>query len=376
MLRQENDAHVVNTLLPQVLQLLNAPWDASVQLCKEVKGQAERVLYALSHSHFNAIFSRVSRRIQTIQNGNEDNPDTSDINLLQHLDIDLSRLIAVMTVITQQRNMKKVLYLSLAINLEKVIWTWMEKHHDEFAGLVFKPNDALADLCDRLFEMFSSFADGSQRKKSAVWPLLIMLLVITPKFLEEITSSDTGAPCSTQHLKKKQFVDELRKAVNPQNNKLALIEGAVTACVRMCKAFTFVKSTENSSVLLTLVKSVVLDLKAVLFNPNKPFKTSTPKEDIELMIDCFVSFYRTTPHCNDVLQVVLSICLNPSAPTQYHFMLVRGLLIIIKQKKITWWPKIGVVYSKGEELRKMFSDTMQSVMLMIPNRVPPPQLQH
>jgi hypothetical protein len=33
-------------------------------------------------------------------------------------------------------------------------------------------------------------------------------------------------------MKKKQFVDELRKAVNPQNNKAALIEGAVTACVR------------------------------------------------------------------------------------------------------------------------------------------------
>jgi len=43
--------------------------------------------------------------------------------------------------------------------------------------------------------------------------------------------------------------------VNPQNYKLALI------CVRMCKAFTYVKSTESSSVLLTLVKSVVLDLK-------------------------------------------------------------------------------------------------------------------
>lgn len=66
---------------------------------------------------------------------------------------------------------------------------------------------------------------------------------------------------SAHHAKKKQFVDELRKAVNPQNNKIALMEGGVTACVRMCKAFTYVKSTESSSVLLTLVKSVVLDLK-------------------------------------------------------------------------------------------------------------------
>lgn len=51
------------------------------------------------------------------------------------------------------------------------------------------------DLCDRLFEIFSNFAEGSQKKKAAVWPLLIMLLVIAPKFLEEITSSETGVPC-------------------------------------------------------------------------------------------------------------------------------------------------------------------------------------
>ncbi|KAF6025161.1 Nf1 [Bugula neritina] len=186
----------------------------------------------------------------------------------------------------------------------------------------------------------------------------------------EITHTESGTLSSAQHVKKKQFVDELRKAVNPQNYKLALMEGAVTACVRMCKAFTYVKSTESSSVLLTLVKSVVLDLKAVLFNPSKPFKTSSPKEDIELMIDCFVSFYRTTPHCYEVLKVVLSICLNQSAPTQYHFLLVRGLLKIINQKKISWWPKIDMVYSEGPQLRKMFSDTMQSVtMTMNPSRV-------
>ena len=43
--------------------------------------------------------------------------------------------------------------------------------------------------------MFSTFAEGSQKKKAVVWPLLIMLLVIAPKFLEEITSTDTGVPC-------------------------------------------------------------------------------------------------------------------------------------------------------------------------------------
>ena len=42
--------------------------------------------------------------------------------------------------------MKKALCLSLAVNLEKVIWNWMEKHHDEFACLVSKPNDQLSGV--------------------------------------------------------------------------------------------------------------------------------------------------------------------------------------------------------------------------------------
>lgn len=67
--------------------------------------------------------------------------------------------------------------------------------------------------------------------------------------------------CSPQHHKKKNFVDELRKAVNPQYYRPTLSEGAVVACIRMCKASTYVKSAESSNVLFTLVKSVVLDLK-------------------------------------------------------------------------------------------------------------------
>lgn len=68
---------------------------------------------------------------------------------------------------------------------------------------------------------------------------------------------------SAHHLKKKQFVDDLRKAVNPSSYKQSqvLSEGAVVSCVKMCKASTFIKTADSNNVLFTLVKSVVLDLK-------------------------------------------------------------------------------------------------------------------
>lgn len=52
--------------------------------------------------------------------------------------------------------MKKALYMSLALNLEKVIWNWMEKHHDEFASLISKPNDVLSGFYSLLISIVLS----------------------------------------------------------------------------------------------------------------------------------------------------------------------------------------------------------------------------
>ena len=39
-----------------------------------------------------------------------------------------------------------------------------------------------------------------------MWPLQIMLLVMSPKVLEEIVNADSGAPCSPRHSRKKIFL--------------------------------------------------------------------------------------------------------------------------------------------------------------------------
>lgn len=65
-------------------------------------------------------------------------------------------------------------------------------------------------------------------------------------------------------MKKKHFFDELRKAVSNTANaskQSALSEGAIVACVRMCKASTYIKTADSSNILLVLVKSVYRDLQ-------------------------------------------------------------------------------------------------------------------
>lgn len=62
--------------------------------------------------------------------------------------------------------------------------------------------------------------------------------------------------------------------------------------------------------------------------------------------------------------VIFQTCLNSGNSLHYQFVLVMGLLQIINQEKISWWPSITIVYSRAADLRKMFTDTMQSVNQM------------
>jgi hypothetical protein len=46
--------------------------------------------------------------------------------------------------------------------------------------------------------------------------LQIMLLLLCPLILEEIINADNGAPCSEKRLKKKHFIDNLKRALAGQ----------------------------------------------------------------------------------------------------------------------------------------------------------------
>lgn len=50
-----------------------------------LKVLASKVLFALSQNHFGAVFSRISARLQELSACSEENPDYSDIELIQHI---------------------------------------------------------------------------------------------------------------------------------------------------------------------------------------------------------------------------------------------------------------------------------------------------
>ena len=82
----------------------------------------------------------------------------------------------------------------------------------------------------------------------------------------------------------------------------------------------------------------------LLFNPSKTFsRSSSGSQDVDLMIDCFLSCFRITPHNNDLLK----ICLNTQSPPTFHFVLVNVLYRIITQVGASQMPVYIPVFQLG-----------------------------
>lgn len=157
-------------------------------------------------------------------------------------------------------------------------------------------------------------------------------------------------------MKKKHFVEGIKKGLGAHASSKQLTESAAIACVKLCKVSTYINICDSNNVTFQLVQSVINDLKALLFNPVKPFSRGQgfSLQDIDLMIDCLVSCFRIKPHNNEALKV----CLLLTSPPAYHFVIVSSLLKIVVQPRLPWWPQIDLVYARSGELRALFTDTL------------------
>ncbi|KAK0135823.1 Neurofibromin [Merluccius polli] len=357
-----DEAMLVKQLLPEICHFIHTYRDGH-QHATELRASASGVLFSLSCNNFNAVFSRISTRLQELTVCSEDTVDVHDIELMQYINVDCSKLKRLLQeTVLKFKALKKPAQLAVINSLEKAFWNWVENYPDEFTMLYQRPQADMAEAAEKLFDLVDSFAESAKRK-AAVWPLQIILLILCPEITQTI-SKDTVEDSKAN---KKQFLDSLRKALAGQGGGKQLMESAAIACVKLCKASTYI-NWEDHSVIFILVQSIVMDLKALLFNPAKPFwrGTGSQNTDLDLMMDCFVSCFRINPHNNQHFKV----CLAASSPSTFHFVLVNSLHRIITNSHLDWWPKIDTVYCYSGELRVMFSDTLNRVMLGL-NAHPP-----
>ncbi|TNN01408.1 hypothetical protein fugu_010790 [Takifugu bimaculatus] len=318
-----DETMLVKQLLPEICHFIHT-YREGHQYAAELRASASAVLFSLSCNNFNAVFSRISTRLQELTVCTEDNVDVHDIELMQYINVDCSKLKRLLQETALKfRALKKPAQLAVINSLEKAFWNWVENYPDEFTMLYQRPQADMAEAAEKLFDLVDSFAESTKRKAA------------------------------------KQFLDSLRKALSGQGGSKQLMESAAIACVKLCKASTYINWEDHSTIFL-LVQPIVMDLKALLFNPAKPFwrGTGSQNADVELMMDCFVSCFRINPHNNQHFKV----CLAASSPSTFHFVLVNSLHRIITNSHLDWWPKIDTLYCYSGELRFMFSDTLNRVI--------------
>ncbi|XP_018102486.1 neurofibromin isoform X2 [Xenopus laevis] len=349
-----DETMLVKQLLPEICHFIHTYREGN-QYAAELRMSASGVLFSISCNNFHAVFSRISTRLQELTVCSEDNADVHDIDLIQYINVDCSKLKRLLQeTVFKFKSLKKVAQLAVINSLEKAFWNWVENYPDEFTKLYQRPQTDMADCAEKLFDLVDSFAESNKRK-AAVWPLQIILLVLCPEIIQDISKEVV----EESKMNKKLFLDNLRKALAGHGGTKSLTETAAIASVKLCKASTYI-NWEDNSVIFLLVQSLVMDLKSLLFNPSKPFSRGTVSQnaDLDLMIDCLVSCFRINPHNNQHFKT----CLAQSSPTTFHYVLVNSLHRIITNSALDWWPKIDAVYCYSGELRSMFSETLKIVM--------------
>lgn len=166
--------------------------------------------------------------------------------------------------------------------------------------------ESLTETCDKLFEVLDTYCESNSKRRCICWPLQILLLVLCPKILEELVNAETGAPVSSKHLKKRKFLEDIKKSIYNSGRDKAMTETAIVSAVKLSKAATYISNRDSNNCVFLLLQSIISDLKSLLFNPTKPFtrSQSTAAQDSDLMIDCFVSLLRITPHNDEILKVI------------------------------------------------------------------------
>ncbi|KAL2095360.1 hypothetical protein ACEWY4_010079 [Coilia grayii] len=345
-----DETMLVKQLLPEICHFIHTYREGHAYAA-QLRASASGVLFSLSCNNFNAVFSRISTRLQELTNCTEDTVDVHDIELIQYINVDCAKLKRLLQeTVFKFKALKKPAQLSVINSLEKAFWNWVENYPDEFTMLYQKPQADMAECAEKLFDLVDSFAESAKRK-AAVWPLQIILLILCPDIMQDLSREAVD----DSKANKKNFMDNLRKALVGHGGSKQLTESSAIACVKLCKASTYINWEDHSNIFL-LVQPIVVDLKALLFNPTKPFSRGAGSQsaDVDLMIDCFVSCFRINPHNNQHLKV----CLASSSPATFHFVLVHSLHRIITNSPLDWWPKIDAVYCYSGELRTMFAETL------------------
>ncbi|CAG8746171.1 7788_t:CDS:2, partial [Dentiscutata heterogama] len=144
------------------------------EIISEIYKNAGRVIFYISASNWNVVFSRIRHRIAYLAAANDNWTETAELKLLEVSDLNSRRLSMVL-----QGNLKRSAQIVMATVLRKAIWNWIEVFPAEFVTLC-QTQKRMGGNPEKLFEICNNLAHTSYK---AFWPLQTMLLILCPDLL-------------------------------------------------------------------------------------------------------------------------------------------------------------------------------------------------
>ncbi|KAI8981655.1 hypothetical protein BDF20DRAFT_955314 [Mycotypha africana] len=220
---------------------------------QEIYTAAGKILYYTSASNWGTYYARIRNAVNNLSAINDSvamNPP--DIRILAFADLDIPRLHTVLSDLSPYfLNMRVQGKLLFAKMMRLAIWKWIETKPSQFAEIYTKAgsDSSMSSISgsEILFDMCDNAADSS-RKKSVLWPLQTVLLLLTPGHLIQAFLDDHGL-----QNRRTAFPRQLKKALH--STRMQQI--AAICYIHLCKAAVYIPPNEDN--ILRLIAADVED---------------------------------------------------------------------------------------------------------------------
>ncbi|KAI9283473.1 hypothetical protein BC943DRAFT_100701 [Umbelopsis sp. AD052] len=328
--------------------------DNSNDMVLDIYQTARKILFYTSASNWTTFFARIRARLAIFAAASEELKEWSDLRLLECASLNSKRLAQVIREMTTCfMHLSTSLQLRVAVYLRNAIWNWIELYTLEFIDLSVN-SKRVDNGPEILFDMAAAVIDNT-RKRSVMWPLQTMLLVLCPDILMQAFLSEAPSQAS----RRGAFLETLRKAL--RNSKTSTI---ATACyVDICKTSTYVPPTENC-VLRHIAADVENEIREKVFDFSKPATSGMMSSGMsglhidqqKVTTDFMLSLFRLD--ARSVLEKLVPICLEDHVHISYKLALIKACSEISEsQKRLPWYPLIMSMHSYlAAPMRKLFLD--------------------
>ncbi|WWC73068.1 uncharacterized protein I206_107033 [Kwoniella pini CBS 10737] len=336
-------------------KLLSTSCITPATVITQISKYISRVIFYISASNWNLIMSKLKIRIGHLQTTIEESPDVIEMRLIEWSNLDRNRLSQVVQEINSGFiHVKRPAQLAIANSLRKAIWNWIEVHPIEYESFILankKMEGGVESLWETLWSLSDSgFTSSNTRRTKSFYPLLAMLMVLTPDIFTKMVATETTH--RTSPLNQAAFIDRVRKGLSSSKS----IETCAMVHVDMVKIAMALSPEHRASGVRSLVPDIQSDIKHALFGSSNSSEVS----DSNILIDGLVALYRSDPG-------TISSALFPkllTSPVEFNKLAaVRACVVIAVQgQRLPWFAPVndlrGVV---GPSLRAILRNYAQSL---------------